>query len=782
MPLSHLLAEKNVYKSCPPVKAIVIDEHTQYLPIDWLTRLAQLIHGHIPDPKSGDSPKRTLEVVYGDLVRQNDSMNTASAKQLLQLFYLLMSKTRVISELNFSEQMITDFAIKIDEGLPTCNPGFQNRLFELQKALVRPKNFTERLARYREMLVEKTAISLTDDVHGYNTVFKAAQKYGVNPLNASDPYSGSIDQYRIHPALTETFDAQFTPMQIIDHLETQLQHELTVYHYEGRLDSTGQGYEGDCYEPMMAHLNAIFAVDESYDFWFVLDEDTSIIYDIDWRQIRLSIIEKLYNEELFTQKQLTQNDLNSFTLTDFILYLKNASAEEFERHSVTLAHRIARLQDIKLALQCIETLDWRSSVHHRALNEIFDTIAVGFIGTAADYAMLHALASRVRQAMLYERFVDYFSGFIDDWHNFVAIVKTLNGKQAAALCQKLGNDLPRLVKTKAELSALLVSLHTEHAEILCRSLSYHMPKFIRSGDDCVQLLNQLSRDKHPALIKALEHNLPILVNNMAHGFSLLRYLTTEQTRTLLTNSKELHVIRDIDDIIVIQRKFESELHALFFTRDKQGFNQAIWRASSFTASELPFYRGRYIYQQVDEHSSTLRQMAFHVGRYWTDFVAAESIIHKPLYLVNNHKFFTPYQNVGDAGNKLIKPAAMVLMHCFSCIAQLINLARLLALTTVSILLLPITLLRGYSYSDSNGYLGLTMPLIFRTIIDLVSMNAQILLMLPLAIASVFTRSATTVFSVFSKCLNNSDLLQQDNEAPTTDEAPGFMVSPNRTNA
>lgn len=136
-----------------------------------------------------------------------------------------MSKRCVIPELDFSEQMIADFAIKIGEGLPYCNPGFQNRLFELQKALVRPKNFIERLALYRESLVEKTAVSLTDDVHGYNSVFKAAKSYGGNPINAYDPYPGAVGQHRIATALTATFDTQFTPMHIIDHLESQLLHE-----------------------------------------------------------------------------------------------------------------------------------------------------------------------------------------------------------------------------------------------------------------------------------------------------------------------------------------------------------------------------------------------------------------------------------------------------------------------------------------------------------------------------------------------------------------------------
>lgn len=263
---------------------------------------------------------------------------------------------------------------------------------------------------------------------------------------------------------------------------------------------------------------------------------------------------------------------------------------------------------------------------------------------------------------------------------------------------------------------------------------------------------------------------------MDNPLKLLRHLTTEQTRALFANSKELHLIKNVNNIIEIMHHFEPELYALFFRHDKQGFNHAIWAASSFTASELPRHWEADIYQMVDEHSSTLRQLAFHIGRYWTDFVTAKSLNHKPLYLINNPRFFTPYQNVGDAGNKLIKPAAMVLMHCFSCVAQLTSLAILLAATAVSLRLLPITLWRGQSYSSTTGYPGATVPLMFRTVMHLASINAQLLVMLPLAIASVFTRSATTVFSVFSNCWRSSDSLALGSDTPDVDEAPGLTAT------
>lgn len=117
-----------------------------------------------------------------------------------------------------------------------------------------------------------------------------------------------------------------------------------------------------------------------------------------------------------------------------------------------------------------------------------------------------------------------------------------------------------------------------------------------------------------------------------------------------------------------------------------------------------------------------------------------------------------------------------LMHCFSCVVELTSLAVFVAATALSLLLLPITLLRGESYSGTTGYLGDTLPLMLEAVIQLVLINALLLVMLQLATASVFTRSAATVFNVFSSCWSTRDSLVPDSDCPFVDEAAGLTAA------
>lgn len=660
-------------------------------------------------------------------------------------------------------------------------------------------------------------------------------------------------------------------MQIIDNLETQLLNELTVHHYEGLLNESGEGYLFGSYESMRGYLNGVFVVNEECDFWFVINDETYRIYDIKWSQVRRMIIQKLYEEQLFTKLDLTDTDIAEFSLKDFILYLKNASTHDFNANTNKSTARSIMTHDMKLLAQTIDALDWRNSEQRPALCCVLNEMFLRLIRSAYDCVTVLKLLSSSQKKALCERLVDTFPELIKTTKDLITVLKQLNGEQSAILCRSLANQIPEWIATTKELQYVLIcsSLNKEHYAALCPFLMNHLstqihsmsdydmmlsisnssqkqvlfdrvadsfPELIKTKEDLVTVLKELDGEQSAILCRSLTKILPDIIpttaelhkvllhsglneehrvalcQSLMNSFPLLRvsahsvalilselsaetrfvmiealrehwqillsvnncgtllhHFTPQQFSELIVNANDVHFFEHFEQLKNIISWLKPQQRRELFSRFNEGFNRAVRDGAFYT--KYKYYisdeMGAEIYQAVHEHASLYTQLVFHIGRYWLDYVCGDARYPKPAYLSNNNTFFSTFQNVSDAGNKIAKPAAMIVMHCFSCLVQVIKLLSMISLTAIELIVSPFFVIRDRSFNCLSYLVRKNAAIIADSMKHLVIINALFVVALPLAIASIFTRSTVSVLTLFSNLWNSTEPLVLDNEPMLT---------------
>lgn len=229
----------------------------------------------------------------------------------------------------------------------------------------------------------------------------------------------------------------------------------------------------------------------------------------------------------------------------------------------------------------------------------------------------------------------------------------------------------------------------------------------------------------------------------------------------------------------LMRDTNFEQHAILF----KVFNEQIYTLAYELMDGLQCASSddlKHLYPWFREHLS-LRQVTVLDAKYiasatfWGANLTEPNFIRRslkspteniPLYLRNTPRFFSPYQNISECGEQLIRPLTMILMHSY---AQIIAMTYLVYEIPVSVL--P---LMGAGLCWTMGFflnnMDETTHELFQVSMDFLShaaavavfacvLNAQLLLQLPLVIASIFTRSVTTVFTVCANCWSSEE--QQD---------------------
>lgn len=168
---------------------------------------------------------------------------------------------------------------KINEEIGACTPGFHSRVNSLIECYFLPKTMDELLKSIRVNIVERTANQATNEVHANNRFFIMAEQLGlgVQPKLLNDPYCGAIPDQEICTQLKQAFDKHYQPFSILLQLKEML---ITPFdQYVGRKE---EGYLVATYGPGLEYLKNLFDETElNYDY-LMTNEDTGVVYDINW--------------------------------------------------------------------------------------------------------------------------------------------------------------------------------------------------------------------------------------------------------------------------------------------------------------------------------------------------------------------------------------------------------------------------------------------------------------------------------------------------------------------
>src|SRR3990167_4331690 len=294
-----------------PVKQYKLDTSIP-IPADWLTKLGSLIADdilHLDDtqklyPNDEDPVKREFtqktEFFY-HLNRHAGPASTYSFKaplhESLQTLYSVLADPKTPPDQKYS------LAVKIVEGAPNCTPGFHDRCNECIQSLTQPENLDEVLGVIRQSMVSTAANQTTDETHAYNRFFVVARNlgYGVRPLNLADIHQGNIGDQTIRKKIEEVFASHYTIFNALNSLVEQLQSIVRLCGYNGRRD-VGYAYEdyskfnSDYFKPFIGDILDY----QLFEYRYREEDDlVPIVVDINWREIKKSLLNKLKSEHYF---------------------------------------------------------------------------------------------------------------------------------------------------------------------------------------------------------------------------------------------------------------------------------------------------------------------------------------------------------------------------------------------------------------------------------------------------------------------------------------------------
>lgn len=213
------------------------------LPDNWLQKLFEIADNSVAESLRGKL-RRRVNVHVGE-----DSTYKLK-KEVLDGLKVLYGK---FTHPDTKPDEKTSLTLKLLERAEECTPGFHNGVNQLVQSFGMPKTLDELLYQVRYEMVEKAALSQSNEIHNYNRFFTLASRigYGIYPINSRDVYTGSIIDNDIKQILARAF--RFFPL--LNGLISQCNSVLCHLGYMGRKTT---GYKRAEMDGFTSFLSEIF--------------------------------------------------------------------------------------------------------------------------------------------------------------------------------------------------------------------------------------------------------------------------------------------------------------------------------------------------------------------------------------------------------------------------------------------------------------------------------------------------------------------------------------------
>jgi len=274
------------------------------LPKDWLKELAIMCYGDAAREASYENPfnKHLL-----GLSEQSELSRT------VQLIF-----RRLCGHLN--EQLgalLPDNRVaiiyKLTEDIEKCTEGFTNRVNIILFAFLKPQSLDHLLYKARKCLVEEEVATKlkAQNVHNWNRVghVAASECLGVQPNFTNDPYGRNDKSDLVIAELKKVFEEKYTPFFIPYLLAQQLHGILVDVGYVGRKTVDDGGYLLFEIESMikwlkcfLSDLEVCYENAETWDTYFIIESEHSLVLDINWKLVRQYFFEALIKQEYFLKQ------------------------------------------------------------------------------------------------------------------------------------------------------------------------------------------------------------------------------------------------------------------------------------------------------------------------------------------------------------------------------------------------------------------------------------------------------------------------------------------------
>jgi hypothetical protein len=298
------------------------------IPDDWFMRLGNMVADDILKLNADDKNK----FINGSIVDGrklnglNDHAGPNSTYKLKKELHdsLKVIYKKLVDPATTPDEKIT-VALKLQEGITTCTPGFHDRTNELVINFSLPVNADEIFASERQSIVSQAASKATSEIHTFNRFFVIARLmgYGVRPLNANDAYTGMLSDDEIKTNLEAAFATQHTLFNKLNWFYERLVSLIKKRGYDGERRA---GYEYEDYHKFdndflkdYVEITAsdLFIVEEQEVGEKMNDDDDVLVVpkvlDINWANVKLAMLQKMRDEKYFLFSKVECDLLNAMT-------------------------------------------------------------------------------------------------------------------------------------------------------------------------------------------------------------------------------------------------------------------------------------------------------------------------------------------------------------------------------------------------------------------------------------------------------------------------------------
>lgn len=218
-------------------------------------------------------------------------------------------KTEIICRKLFSSDNPSEgraIVRQLSKGVGNCQQGFENVVNSLVTSFTLPDSLDALLTSMRQGIVQSAARKLTVGTHAINqfSVIASAMGYGVEPLNTHDIYTDEYEEEEVREKLSKAFSERYSLQTIL--LETTetiaaIMHDKLLY--RGRLavqpGDISYGYSCGEYENFLNYLAKIFPETNISRSQFLILDECSEVVDLNWREIRRTLLRTLINQGYF---------------------------------------------------------------------------------------------------------------------------------------------------------------------------------------------------------------------------------------------------------------------------------------------------------------------------------------------------------------------------------------------------------------------------------------------------------------------------------------------------
>ncbi|EKD71252.1 MAG: hypothetical protein ACD_46C00228G0001, partial [uncultured bacterium] len=573
-----------------PAKQYKVDTNIP-IPADWLTELGILVADdilHLEDtqklyPTDDDPIKREFTKKTEFFYRLNfhaGSIATYSLKtnllESLQTLYSVLADPKTPFDQKYS------LAVKIIEGVPHCTSGFHDRCNECIQGLIQPENLDEMLGVIRQNIVSSTASQITDDVHVYNCFFViASQYYGVHPLNLRDVYQSTINDEMIKTKLGQAFSLTYTIFNTVNSLVDQLLNMMKLRGYHGKCDDDN-GYTYENYSKFNSDYLKPFIGDIRDDQLFICkhkeeDDLVPVIVDINWREVKKALINKLRYEHYFIfapeENELLDVIIEDRELLPAITPKSLALVPTLNEclHCLTLVSKCSL--EKKVAWMLFAYLNNQSTKKRWAIWKIFNELEkipdlgkdlqahlkeyqlrniIQFDIICSTYTFRYALQNLApdQRTIVYEAVKDQLPNMIQSDQHFIEVLKHLTPDQCASICEAVKDRLPiNIIRSMSDLRYVLEDLTPDQCTIVYEAVKDRLFDMIQSMVDFQRALKYLTPDQCTCVCKAVIVKLPNIIQDANVLHYVLQDLTPDQRTSVCEAMKDLlpNIMKNISD-------------------------------------------------------------------------------------------------------------------------------------------------------------------------------------------------------------------------------------------